>query len=140
VRTAAPREFFPLCVGYWDCLWRLREAIPDFLEQAQPVRDSERSDIRAYGAHDRILHFSFRSCKLRLSTGNAHHRAAWLQAASSAFCVSLSLVTVFARVPDIGKRLIEVWRHVSGPRQRVPDESRPPRVQRLLCPPRGNGL
>src|SRR5437879_4198240 len=71
---------------------------------------------------------------------NAHRRAAWLLAASSAFCVSLSLVTVFARVPDIGKRLIEVWRHVSGPRQRVPDESRPPRVQRLLCPPRGNGL
>src|SRR5437773_9568097 len=63
-----------------------------------------------------------------------------LQAASSAFCVSLSLVTVFARVPDIGKRLIEVWRHVLGPRQRVPDESPPPRVQRLLCPPRGNGL
>ena len=75
MRTTSPREFSPLCIGDWDCLWRLREAIPDFLEQAQPVRDSERSDLRAHGAHARILHFSFRSCKLRLSTDNAQlHR------------------------------------------------------------------
>jgi len=59
VRMTAPREFFPLCVSYWDGLRRLREAVPYFLEQAQPIGDAERSDLRAHGAHGRILRLSF---------------------------------------------------------------------------------
>ena len=71
MRPAAPCKLFALCIGYWNCLWRLRKAVPDLFEQAEAVSNAERANLCAHGAHGGILRFSFWSRKPHLSTDNA---------------------------------------------------------------------
>src|SRR2546426_7898810 len=63
--------------------------------------------------------------------------SAFLQAVVMRACASLHVVTVFTRVPDIGKRLVQIGRHIAGPRQSVSDKWAPSSVQSLFRPPCG---
>ncbi len=63
-----PCKFLTLSVSHWDCLGRFDKAIPDLLEEPQPISNAERLDLLANGAHGRILHFSFRVRKSHVST------------------------------------------------------------------------
>src|SRR5437867_7107651 len=55
MRTTTPRQFPTLRVSDGDSLRSGHEAVPDLLDQLQPILDTEREGVLQYRAHDSIV-------------------------------------------------------------------------------------
>src|SRR2546426_7007888 len=92
MRTTTPRQFPTLRVSDGDSLRSGHEAVPDLLDQLQPILDTEREGVLQYRAHASIVRWQPSGRKSHLSTHNdlalsgrpsdvGLHRCGWRRAA-----------------------------------------------------------
>ena len=70
MRTTTPRQFPTLRVSDGDSLRSGHEAVPDLLDQLQPILDTEREGVLQYRAHASIVRWQPSGRKNHLSTHN----------------------------------------------------------------------
>ena len=77
------RQLLALSFCHRNRLGRVNQAVPDLLEELEPIGDAEALNVLAHRAHGRILRFSFRDRNQHLSVENAHGNRRWLSEAKS---------------------------------------------------------